>query len=112
PVTSPAEKTSGSSPRDDDLAREALELLEIVVAGSQDHVLHAGSLEVANARDDLARGPEEVGLLEFLEAWVGAHHALEDGPRQRELPLAVVRVDQVHEVVMPIPQRWRIASDL
>src|SRR5262252_8816160 len=61
----------------DDVGREALELLEIVVARRQDHVLDAGPFEVADALDDLARGPEAVRLLEIVERAMRAHHALE-----------------------------------
>ena len=49
-----------------DLAREPLELLEVVVARRQHHILNAGALEVADPLDDLAGGPEEVRLLEVL----------------------------------------------
>src|SRR5207245_2635576 len=48
----------------DDVGREPVELLELVVARRQDHVLDTGGFEVADALDDLAGGPEEIRLLE------------------------------------------------
>src|SRR5438128_5825366 len=62
----------------DDVGREPLELLEVVVAGGQDHVLDARRLESPDPLDDLSRRPEEVRLLEILERPMRAHHALED----------------------------------
>src|SRR5882672_2807869 len=91
-----------------DLARESLELLE-VVAGRQHHVLDAGGLEIENALDDLLRGPEEIRLLEILERPVGAHHALEDRTLEPERLLAIGRVDQVQKIQMTVAQRVGIA---
>src|SRR6185436_10711288 len=91
---------------------EPLELLEIVVAGGQDHVLDPGRLQITDALDDVARGPEEVRLLQVLERPVRAHHALEHRALQGQRLVAVVRVDQVGEVEVPVAQAIRIPADL
>src|SRR5262249_1634063 len=96
----------------DDVGREALELIEIVIARRQDHVLDAGRFEVADALDDLARGPEEVRLLEILERAMGAHHALEDRPLKPERFLAIRGVDEMGEVQVAVAQRVWFAPDL
>src|SRR5206468_895838 len=50
----------------DDIGREPLELLEVVVARGQDHVLNPGGFETLDSRDDLARRSQEIRLLEIL----------------------------------------------
>ena len=53
PAATPAASRIGQSGRTleagDDLAREALELVEVVVAGRQHHVLNAGRFEIADS---------------------------------------------------------------
>jgi hypothetical protein len=58
----------------DDLAGEPLELLEVVIAGRQHEVLDPGRLEVADAVQDLGRGPQEVDGPDVV-----LHHLLGSG---------------------------------
>src|SRR5678815_6181972 len=96
----------------DGLRGEPLELLEVVIAGRKHHVLDAGRLQIADAVDDLPRGPQEVRLLEVLERPVRAHHPLEDRPLQLQGFVAVRGVDQVGEVQVTVAQAVRLAPDL
>src|SRR5713101_5187443 len=102
-------RLSPPSDSSDDLGREPLELREVVVAGRQDHVLDAASLQITDALDDLRRGSEKVRLLEVLERPMSAHHALEDRALEPERLLAVGRVDQVEEVQVTVTQAVWIA---
>src|SRR6266850_6238328 len=95
----------------DDLGGEPLELLEVVVAGRQHHVLDPTGLEVADPLDDLRRGPQEVRLLEVLERPMGTHHALEERTLQPQGLLVVGRIDQVSEVQVTVAQPIRIAPE-
>src|SRR5207244_13489782 len=79
----------------DYLAGESLELLQVVAAGGEHHVLDAGALEIGDALDDLAGGAQEVRLLEVLERAVRAHDALDVRALERERFLAV---GGVHEM--------------
>src|SRR5262245_63973413 len=93
-----------------DLAGEALQLLEIVVAGGQDHVLDARLLQVGDPLHDLPCRAQEVRLLQLLEGAVRAHHALEARALQGEGLLAVVRVHEMSEVQVSVAEAGGIPS--